>query len=361
MQEHRTPDRDGEQAGPILAAALEYHRRGWSIIPIAAGTKKPPKGFRWKRFQKRRPTEQELHDWFEGRDDLGLAVIFGEVSGGLVCRDFDTMASYHRWSREHPDLADTLPTVATARGRHVYFRSNHRGIVHQDDGELRGAGYCLLPPSVHPDGPTYKWLVPLPDGDLPLIDDIRAAGFLTYPPCNREQQRQQRTTEAMKGGGCLAALQNHQNTIDRIVAETLPATIGQRHRQVFDLARALKAVPHYADAAAGDLQTIVRRWHQEGVRRGVIGTEPFEETWIDFLRAWPRVKFPKGQEPVTAIFEKAKGRPLPQAARQYESPGVRLLVALCQELQRAAGDEPFFLGCRTAGRLLKVDHTTAWR
>jgi len=29
---------------PILAAALEYHQRGWSIIPIAAGTKKPPKG-----------------------------------------------------------------------------------------------------------------------------------------------------------------------------------------------------------------------------------------------------------------------------------------------------------------------------
>lgn len=41
--------------------------------------------------------------------------------------------------------------------------------------------------------------------------------------------------------------------------------------------------------------------------------------------------------------------------------GVRLLAALCRELQRTAGDEPFFLGCRTAGGLLGVNHVQAWR
>jgi hypothetical protein len=34
-------------------------------------------------------------------------------------------------------------------------------------------------------------------------------------------------------------------------------------------------------------------------------------------------------------------------------------VALCAELQRRAGREPFFLDCRTAGRLLEVSHTEA--
>ena len=38
----------------------------------------------------------------------------------------------------------------------------------------------------------------------------------------------------------------------------------------------------------------------------MIGTEPFEETWIDFLLAWPKVKFPKGEEPITKVFERAK-------------------------------------------------------
>ena len=44
----------------------------------------------------------------------------------------------------------------------------------------------------------------------------------------------------------------------------------------------------------------------------------------------------------------------------YGVPGT-LLVAVCRELQRASGDKPFFLACRTTGRLLGVDHTTAWR
>ena len=37
------------------------------------------------------------------------------------------------------------------------------------------------------------------------------------------------------------------------------------------------------------------------------------------------------------------------------------LVALCRELQASAANEPFYLSCRTAGRLLEVDHMTANR
>jgi hypothetical protein len=94
----------------------------------------------------------------------------------------------------------------------------------------------------------------------------------------------------------------------------------------------------------------------------VIGTEPFEETWIDFLQAWPKVKFPKGAEPMVAIFEKAKASPAPRAAEKYEQPALRLLAALCRELQRTSGDKPFFLSCETARRLLGASHRMyAWR
>ena len=135
----------------ILTAALEYLRRGLSVIPIAGKTKKPPRRFRWKKYQKTLPTEDDLRLWFDGRDDLGLAVILGAVSGGLVCRDFDTMESYDRWAADHPDLASLLPTVATARARHVYCRAPPAYHVFRDlgDGEFRGAigHYCVLPPS----------------------------------------------------------------------------------------------------------------------------------------------------------------------------------------------------------------------
>jgi hypothetical protein len=158
-----------------LTQALEYHRRGWSIIPIQPGTKVAAGS--WKGYQERQAAEAQLRVWFGNGQAYGLAVLFGEASGGLVCRDFDTMAGYERWARQHPELAATLPTVATARGRHVYFRGTERRIAKLADGELRGAGYCLLPPSRHPDGPVYSWLVLLPDGPVPFISDVYAAGL----------------------------------------------------------------------------------------------------------------------------------------------------------------------------------------
>jgi hypothetical protein len=149
--------------------------------------------------------------------------------------------------------------------------------------------------------------------------------------------------------------------IKKAILETLPAAVGRRNRQVFEYARALKAIPRLADAEADDLKTFLRQWHQLALLKNVIGTEPFEETWIDFLQAWPKVKFPRGQEPMTAILEKAKTNPFPPAVDRYQPDGLRLLVAVCRELQRVSGEGEFFLSCRTAGKLLGVNYVTAAR
>jgi hypothetical protein len=168
--------------------ALQYHSLGLSIIPIVAGTKEPPRGMKWKRYQTTRPTAAKLRRWFANGNGRGLAVVLGEVSGGLVCRDFDDMGAYERWAAEFPDLAKALPTVETARpGRHVYCRGDvaeireasgsGAGIIDLGDGEMRGTGgYCLLPPSRHPDGHDYRWLIPL-NVAVPFLD-LRACGFL---------------------------------------------------------------------------------------------------------------------------------------------------------------------------------------
>jgi hypothetical protein len=57
---------------------------------------------------------------------------------------------------------------------------------------------------------------------------------------------------------------------------------------------------------------------------------------------------------LTAALESARSQPLPPEAARYYLPALRLLVTLCRELQRQAGDRPFYLGCRDAGRLLGV-------
>ena len=137
-----------------------------------------------------------------------------------------------------------------------------------------------------------------------------------------------------------------------------PSQPGKRNRQVFELCRSLKAIPEIADIEGGEFEKVVRAWHKKALP--AIATKPFEETWIDFLRAWPRVRFPRGQERIAAQLEAAK-QSIPEAAKRFDQPALRLLVSLCRELQRGAGPEPFYLSCRTAGRLLEVDHMTASR
>ncbi|NLE37138.1 MAG: bifunctional DNA primase/polymerase [Pirellulaceae bacterium] len=351
----------------VLEAALEYYRRGWAIIPIAKGTKKPPKGWPWKPYQTRKPTEDELRDWFYLRDDLCLAVILGPVSGGLVCRDFDDMAAYEAWAARFPSLAATLPTVETARGRHVYFLAECDRITHLDDGELRGAGYCLLPPSLHPDGHVYEWLIPLPQGHLPFVSDVQTAGFLRLDAVTERTETTERTDDC-RGEPRQLLGRSVEADIEAAILCSLPLQIGTRNRQVFELARALKAIPSLADAPVDSLECHVRRWHTLGIEKRVIGTEPFEETWIDFTLGWPKVRFPKGSEPMARLLELAKSAPLPTAAMGYEQESLRLLVALCRELQGVSGDNPFFLSCRTAAELLELttskglpDHIKAWR
>ena len=356
----------------MLDEALRYADFGMCIIPVKLGTKQPACRS-WKEYQTKQPDSAKLRRWFQQLRNL--AVVMGDVSGGLVCRDFDAMPAYERWAAQNATLARTLPTVETGRpGRHVYCRCDvgavkaasgtGASIIDFGDGELRAGGYCLLPPSQHPSGHIYRWLNPLGES-LPCLD-LAETGFIAShaTESNREDRGQQRNTEASSGGESVSVVSavsvaELETAIETAIIGSLPTAPGRRNKLVFELARALKALPALSDAKANDLEPYVRRWHTLALP--VIRTEPFEETWIDFLRAWPRVKYPKGSEPMAAIFERALSAELPSAADRYKLDGIRLLVSLCCELQRAAGEGPFYLSCRTAGRLLNVEHTTAWR
>lgn len=379
-------------AGAMLAEAIVYVERGWSILPMKPGAKLP--AVRWKRYQTARADVRTLRRWFGDGAQHGIGVVFGAVSGDLAARDFDEREAYVRWATGNPDLARTLPTMETHRGCQVFFCAEPRaidalrqrigkprntGAIPLGDGELRvGIGcYSMLPPSRHPKGSVYRWRVPLPIGPLPLVDPVEAGlapNLVVQQKCaecaesteangaNRGTQRVSENTEAI---GCARdespPPENWPEPVQRAILESLPERVGKRHEQVFDLARALKGLAQFRDAPVDALIPYLKRWHEMGVRQRVIGTEPFEESEIDFRRAWPNVRFPKGAEPMAAIFAAACATPAPSCAERYEQPGLRTLVALCRELQRAAGDGPFFLSCRTAGQLLDVDHSTASR
>ena len=351
---------------PILDAAFLYHGFGWSLLPIRHATKKPACRS-WSQYQKQPASLETITGWFR-RPGYGLAVVTGPVSGDLFCRDFDELTSYDQWKGRNPDLASTLPTVATSRGRHVYCRAKFGRLQHVDSGELRGGkGYCLLPPSIHPDGMSYRWIIP-PTDSIPFVD-LLTSGFISqYETESTERTERTETTEKTEDNRReltqwvideVLTIQNENldETIERIIVETVPIQYGTRNKAVFQFARRLKAIPALTEAEVEVLRSYARQWHARALP--YIRTDPFEETWIDFIYAWPRIKFVAGADPMTEIFSRAITQP--DDGWPYEQRELRLLASLCKELQRTAGEGPFYLSCRTAGRLLRVPHLRAWR
>lgn len=365
----------------LYNAAREYAGRGWSVIPLIG---KIPALRTWKVCQ-RVPVvdDASLAKWFSNAKVTGVGVILGGVSGGLFVRDFDDMGSYQRWSLAFPAFARTLPTVRTNRGFHVYGRWPGLATTTMADGELRAVGvYVAAPPSTHPTGAVYVWALPLPAGEVPEVDPA-ASGLSstwvqeTVSATERAESAEKAETTEFRVGGethtpshvlslsntrlsvSLCCAPDESDQIAHAIDATRPTAVSQRNRKLFAFARHLKAIPRLAALPVGQLKPFVRQWYNGG--KGAIGTLDFDTTWGDFVRGWPKIRWAIGEGPLEKALSAAIKAELPEWAAEYESPGLRLLVKLCWELQRASGESPFFLSCRTAGQALGEDYGTTWR
>lgn len=347
----------------VLKAALEYHRRGWCVIPIKSGTKSPNLKT-WKPYQSKRPSELQVREWFgSGRNNIGL--VCGPVSGGLTAIDFDEEELYNSWAWDNPGLAGKLPTVKTGRGYHVYCRTEHTKTKPLDGVDVKASGYVLAPPSNHPSGAIYQWIVPL-NGSLQSVD-LADFGLSLTQEAHEPQETQvtqvtQETqeTHSSKGVGVDEVVlfvtglcrSDIVEEVAKAIADTLPEKIGQRNKRIFLLAQRLKSVPEYTKSKPIALKEIVRVWHRLALP--TIGTKPFELTWIEFVAAWPKVKHLRLSGELGGAIRKAKaslesGKGL---ICDYESYEVRLLLQTCYELQRQDGT--FDMGCRKAGEVMGV-------
>ena len=152
-------------------------KKGWSCIPCLLKSKQA--AISWKPYQERLPDEQELNDFFTGREDCNLAIITGDVSNRLLVIDFDDPGLFCEWWLHRFRRASL--SVSTAKGVHVYFQlsdgeaapvNGKFQINGQNAGDIRyNGGYVLAPPSVHPTGAIYRWV------DAPFLtvkfDDLK--------------------------------------------------------------------------------------------------------------------------------------------------------------------------------------------
>lgn len=141
-----------------------YRSMGYSIIPITS-SKLP--AIKWKQFQERRPTREELASWFIG-SKYRIGIVTGSVSGGLYVVDCDSRELAERYYRKHRDSITTM--VRSRRGIHFYHRGEGANFMRKGvDGRGEG-GYVVAPPSPIGNGRSYEWITPLlkPTELLPL-------------------------------------------------------------------------------------------------------------------------------------------------------------------------------------------------
>lgn len=138
-----------------------------------------------------------------------------------------------------------------------------------------------------------------------------------------------------------------------------PPSPGHRNKAVFAFARRLQSRPEFADAAPTQLEEVLRAWWQTALPN--LGTQDFDETRIDFLKGWDKIKYPHGTGPFAEAMKRLNAAELPRCADRYDDVNKKRLVGLCRELQRINPAGTFFLSCRTAGECLKIDHSTANR
>lgn len=151
---------------PRLEAALKYEAAGFCPLPINESDKRPH--FRllsngWEKFQKERPSREEITRWFLEYPQANIALLGGW--GGLAFVDIDD-PELAKGALQTPTLMSRTPRG----GLHLWFKESHtsenapvkKGVI-----DIKAAGgYVLVPPSRLPNG-RYRFVNTLPLAPVP--------------------------------------------------------------------------------------------------------------------------------------------------------------------------------------------------
>lgn len=167
-------------APEMKSNAVELRRRGWAPIPLKLASKQTSLG-KLAPYLERPATKEELSSWSWS----GVGVVTGPVSG-LVVIDADGAEGEAELKRRgHP----VTPMVRTGGGGlHVYCRHPggdiRTGIRVAPGLDIKAAGgYVVAPPSRHPNGRAYEWLVSPEDAEVAELP-VWALELLVNPARN---------------------------------------------------------------------------------------------------------------------------------------------------------------------------------
>ncbi len=161
---------------PILAAALEYASYGWHVIPVRARTKSPWFS-EWQTKVSCDPVV--IRGWWSRWPESNVGVQLGEKSG-IIDVECDSMEEEQDYLALFSNNPPVTPTFGSSRGKHRLFKGRldlpARAVVKigricvRIGGGAKGS-QSVFPPSIHPSGAQYRWLVTPEDCPPPPLPD----------------------------------------------------------------------------------------------------------------------------------------------------------------------------------------------
>jgi putative DNA primase/helicase len=186
------PTTSQQQNSAILKAALFCASRGWAVFPATPDFKKSFKcaehsnGVNWGATRDPGEIRHDFTRWPDARIRLptgaGNSIVVIETDT-VEGHGVDGAASRAAIEAKHGPLPDTLRAISPSGSDHRYFRHPGDGIKIKSSASLIGSGIdvrgdggmVIAPPSVNPDGRSYRWLDHRPLASMPkwLIDLTR--------------------------------------------------------------------------------------------------------------------------------------------------------------------------------------------
>jgi len=173
----------------------EYRKLELKAIPLQPHSKIPL--IKWKKNL----TEAKIQYLFEKHPQANIGILTGSVSH-LVVIDIDNherAKEIMREAMENPFSVFNTSMVLTGRGLHLYYRMENTDEKIQSKRinefmELKADGsYCVAPPSIHPGGEQYRFVIPLSkikvfsedifidrQGQTPVVSGIDLKHFRYY-------------------------------------------------------------------------------------------------------------------------------------------------------------------------------------
>jgi hypothetical protein len=174
--------------------AKAYAGKGWQSFPCVAHDKKPL--VKWADMAT--TEENMLVGWWDTNPEANIGIACGKRSG-IVVLDVDAGHGGYETLTElilkYGKLPDTPVSETGSGGEHIFFK--HPGVeIRNSAGKLgrgldiRGdGGYVVAPPSIHPNGKVYQWVVrpsEFPLADMPewMIELLQEKNEIKEPPQN---------------------------------------------------------------------------------------------------------------------------------------------------------------------------------